>query len=140
MAACAGISIAGALASAKPPIVVAQFVFTSAPFRHCHASTLVELLRGTILSAWRGRAGASLSGAQGEPWTAGHYLSNSRVKPGPNLHGRKTIRRPRERPLVSRFTPQRQFVECVTHTRRPAGEILICPRVSGQTTVSCSEA
>jgi predicted neuraminidase len=38
----------------KPAIVFSEFVFTSAPFRHCHASTLVELPGGTLLSAWFG--------------------------------------------------------------------------------------
>lgn len=34
--------------------VVSEFIFTDAPFRECHASTLVELPDGDLLAAWFG--------------------------------------------------------------------------------------
>jgi predicted neuraminidase len=48
--------------NAKPPLfsqapmLRSEFVFTRAPFRQCHASTLVELARGKLLAAWFGGA------------------------------------------------------------------------------------
>lgn len=39
---------------ARIPTVVSEFIFTDAPFRECHASTLVELPDGDLLAAWFG--------------------------------------------------------------------------------------
>ncbi|HEV2491990.1 MAG TPA: sialidase family protein [Terriglobia bacterium] len=36
------------------PTVISEFVFTDAPFKECHASTLVELPDGDLLAAWFG--------------------------------------------------------------------------------------
>jgi predicted neuraminidase len=43
-----------AKASKKTGVLVAEFVFTKAPFAQCHASTIVETTRGTLLAAWFG--------------------------------------------------------------------------------------
>lgn len=39
---------------AKNPIVTSEFIFIQAPFKECHASTIVELKGGDLLAAWFG--------------------------------------------------------------------------------------
>jgi len=39
---------------AKSPMVVSEFIFTEAPFKECHASTIVELPDGDLQAAWFG--------------------------------------------------------------------------------------
>jgi len=62
---CAALVSIGTAASRNPirerwprmsriPTVVSEFIFTEAPFRECHASTLVELPDGDLLAAWFG--------------------------------------------------------------------------------------
>ena len=41
-------------AEAKLKADVEEFIFTKAPFRECHASTIVELVSGDLLAAWFG--------------------------------------------------------------------------------------
>ena len=36
---------------------VSEFIFDSAPFPSCHASTVVELANGDLMSAWFGGTG-----------------------------------------------------------------------------------
>ena len=38
----------------KSPVVVSEFIFTQAPFKECHASTIVKLPDGDLLAAWFG--------------------------------------------------------------------------------------
>jgi len=75
-------SLAQTPAAARPAIVFSEFIFTSAPFRHCHASTLVELPGGTILAAWfagerEGDPGVAIWGARRTAigWTAPFQLA-----------------------------------------------------------------
>ncbi|MCZ2157356.1 MAG: exo-alpha-sialidase [Bryobacterales bacterium] len=51
-----------ALGAANMPTVVSEFIFEKAPFRSCHASTVVELKDGGMLAAWFGGAGESHKG------------------------------------------------------------------------------
>jgi predicted neuraminidase len=39
---------------AKSPTVLSEFIFSQAPFKECHASTIVERLDGDLLAAWFG--------------------------------------------------------------------------------------
>ncbi len=66
-----------AAADSSDAIVRAEFIYAEAPFRSCHASTLVEVAPGTILAAWFGGTdegendvaiwGARLEGGQWGP-------------------------------------------------------------------------
>jgi predicted neuraminidase len=40
----------------KPKVITAEFIFEKAPFKACHASTIVELENGNIMCAWFGGA------------------------------------------------------------------------------------
>jgi len=40
----------------KPKVITAEFIFEEAPFKACHASTIVELENGKIMCAWFGGA------------------------------------------------------------------------------------
>ncbi len=39
---------------AESPVVISEFIYTSAPFPECHASTIVETAAGTLVAAWFG--------------------------------------------------------------------------------------
>jgi predicted neuraminidase len=55
MLAAAGFCAAGAAAeNAKVKTVVSEMIFDQAPFEQCHASTILELPDGRLLSAWFG--------------------------------------------------------------------------------------
>lgn len=49
-------SIAKPQVFSQAPMLRSEFIFTRAPFRQCHASTLVELAKGKLLAAWFGGA------------------------------------------------------------------------------------
>lgn len=51
--------------------MTAQFIFTTAPFVHCHASTLVELPDGDLLTAWF--AGTQEGAKDVGIWLARHH-------------------------------------------------------------------
>jgi len=38
----------------KTPIILKEFIFQKAPFRECHASTIVELKNGDLMASWFG--------------------------------------------------------------------------------------
>ncbi len=42
------------LRNARSPILQAEFIYETAPFPSCHASTVVETTNGTLVSAWFG--------------------------------------------------------------------------------------
>ncbi len=73
-----------ALLQAAP---VQEFIFTSAPFASCHASTVVELPNGDVMSAWFGGT------AEGNPdvaiWssrrTGGQWLAPAELVREPNI-------------------------------------------------------
>ncbi|RJP22512.1 MAG: hypothetical protein C4527_21660 [Candidatus Omnitrophota bacterium] len=46
--------VAFAVENVHPAVVVNEFIYETAPFPSCHASTLVEVEAGTILAAWFG--------------------------------------------------------------------------------------
>src|SRR5438132_334463 len=41
-------------AALAPAASLSEFIFTSAPFASCHASTVVELPNGDVMAAWFG--------------------------------------------------------------------------------------
>ena len=41
-------------AVAASPIVESEFIYETAPFPECHASTIVEAADGTLVAAWFG--------------------------------------------------------------------------------------
>lgn len=69
---------AGSAFPAKIPVEVSEFVFEKAPFASAHASTILSLPNGDILSAWFGGSGESHKGTgiwiarkpAGGKWTA----------------------------------------------------------------------
>src|SRR5687768_8328552 len=65
-----------ALAADSPAIIEREFIFDSAPFRSCHASTIVETPSG-LVAAWFGGSDEGnkdvtiwLSRQEGKSWTA----------------------------------------------------------------------
>src|SRR5688572_15108521 len=50
----AAIGTAAAKASASDAILRKEFIFETAPFPQCHASTIVEASDGTLVAAWFG--------------------------------------------------------------------------------------
>ena len=50
-------------------IVIDEFIYTNAPFPSCHASTIVEVQSGILLSAWFG--GTNEDGRSDRNTTAG---------------------------------------------------------------------
>jgi predicted neuraminidase len=67
----------------KIPEELSEFIFTEAPFAHCHASTIVELADGELLAAWYGgtREGSqdvAIWGARrsGDSWSAPFLLAS----------------------------------------------------------------
>jgi predicted neuraminidase len=52
VAACTGL-VAAAAADPAGPVVLSEFVFTTAPFPECHASTIADV-DGTLVAAWFG--------------------------------------------------------------------------------------
>jgi predicted neuraminidase len=44
----------GVFAASPPGLVKTEFVFESAPFPSCHASTIVQTKKGTLIAAWFG--------------------------------------------------------------------------------------
>ncbi len=41
-------------ALAQPSVVKHEFIYESAPFPECHASTIVQTKQGTLITAWFG--------------------------------------------------------------------------------------
>src|SRR5579862_9567387 len=39
---------------ASSPLVSTEFIYTSAPYPSCHASTIAEVSRGKLIAAWFG--------------------------------------------------------------------------------------
>jgi len=73
---------------AKTPTVVSEFIFTQAPFKECHASTIVELLDGDLLAAWfggehEGDRSVAIWGARrhSDSWSAPFELARERGMP-----------------------------------------------------------
>lgn len=64
-------------AFAESPVVSSEFVFETAPFPSCHASTIAEADKATLVAAWFGGkrekspdVGVWLSRREGDRWTA----------------------------------------------------------------------
>jgi predicted neuraminidase len=49
-----GVAVRSVAESAQDGVVQAEFLFTKAPFRECHASTIAQTRTGTLLAAWFG--------------------------------------------------------------------------------------
>ena len=69
--------------AAQPSFVVSEFIFKSAPFPSCHASTIVETKSGQLLAAWFGGTseghpdvGIWLSRQVNGQWTAPVEVAN----------------------------------------------------------------
>jgi len=64
-------------------IVTSEYIFEDAPFKQCHASTIVELKNGSLLAAWFGGSHESnkdveiwVSDKKNGSWTAPHSVAN----------------------------------------------------------------
>jgi predicted neuraminidase len=77
------------------PAVHSDFIFEEAPFKACHASTIVEATDGTLVAAWFGGTregdpdvGIWLSRKEGEHWTRPTEVANGiqYQKPGGETH------------------------------------------------------
>lgn len=74
-------------AALAPAASLSEFIFTSAPFASCHASTIVELRNGDVMAAWFGGS------AEGNPdvaiWasrrTAGQWSAPVEMAREPNI-------------------------------------------------------
>jgi predicted neuraminidase len=97
----------GGAADAQPGIVRSEFIFETAPFRECHASTIVES-RGTLLAAWFGGTREKnpdvciwLSRHEGGRWTPPEEVANgmeSQVKRYPCWN--PVLFQPKDGPLM----------------------------------------
>lgn len=81
----------GADAAAQPGFMEQEFIFTSAPFPSCHASTIVETKSG-LVAAWFGGTrerhpdvGIWLSRHERGQWTAPREVANGLQAGGPRL-------------------------------------------------------
>lgn len=93
VALCASLLAGAALAPAgfaQSALVKSEFIFDSAPFRSCHASTIVETLDGTLVSAWFGGTqeknpdvGIWLSRQVDGQWTAPVEVANGAQERNP---------------------------------------------------------
>jgi predicted neuraminidase len=85
-----GMSPAAPLAR-NPAVIVSEFIFESAPFAQCHASTIVET-RGGLAAAWFGGTsegrpdvGIWLSRHDGKAWSAPVEVANGKQETGSRL-------------------------------------------------------
>lgn len=81
------------LAADEPAMITSEFIFESAPFPSCHASTIVETEAGNLLAAWFGGTaegqpdvGIWLSRRENAKWSepdevASHQLGNGMREP-----------------------------------------------------------
>jgi predicted neuraminidase len=88
----AGLLVLPGAANAPRNPLTNEFIFTSAPFASCHASTIVETTEGSLVAAWFGgtREGASdvgiwVSRRVGKSWTAPVEVANG-VQPDGRRH------------------------------------------------------
>lgn len=64
-------------------IITSEYIFEDAPFKQCHASTIIELKDGSMMAAWFGGSHESnkdveiwVSNKKGGSWTAPHSVAN----------------------------------------------------------------
>ena len=79
---CGGWALSGAVAADQPGIVSSEFIFETAPFPQCHASTIAETSQG-LVAAWFGGTrekhpdvGIWVSRLVGSTWTAPVEVAN----------------------------------------------------------------
>jgi len=97
----------GAEPAAQPGLISSEFIFDTAPFPSCHASTLVET-RGVLVAAWFGgtREGAAdvsiwTSRKENGKWLAPVIVSDGDQPDGKHFpHWNPVLFRPRNGPLM----------------------------------------